>query len=106
MWGTEERLADLFGADAKVDVVRRHFVFRYQSAEHFFDTFTTYYGPTFKAWGALDDEGRTSFRDQLVALANECNRDTRGALAVPSEYLEVVAHARAERASRPHAIDT
>ncbi len=29
-WGTEERLADLFGADTKVDVVRRHFVFRYR----------------------------------------------------------------------------
>ena len=28
-WGTEERLAELFGADTKVDVVRRHFVFRY-----------------------------------------------------------------------------
>ena len=91
-WGTEERLADLFGADTKVDVVRRHFVFRYESADHFFETFKTYYGPTLKAWGALDDEGRTSFRDQLVALANECNRGTSGALAVPSEYLEVVAH--------------
>jgi SAM-dependent methyltransferase len=91
-WGTEERLADLFGPDTKVDVTRRHFVFRYESADQFFETFKTYYGPTLKAWGALDDEGRTSFRDQLVALANECNRNTAGALAVPSEYLEVVAH--------------
>ena len=91
-WGTEERLAELFGDDAKVDVVRRHFVFRYTSAEQFFETFKTYYGPTIRAWGALDEEGRTSFRNQLVALANECNRDTSGALAVPSEYLEVVAH--------------
>ena len=91
-WGTEERLAELFGDDAKVDIVRRHFVFRYTSADHFFETFKTYYGPTLKAWGTLDEEGRTSFRNQLVALANECNRDTSGALAAPSEYLEVVAH--------------
>lgn len=91
-WGTEERIAELFGNDAKIDAVRRHFVFRYTSAEHFFETFKSYYGPTLKAWAALDETGRTSFQTQLVALANECNRDTSGALAVPSEYLEVVAH--------------
>ena len=72
-------------------VTRRHFVFRYRSAEHFFDTFTTYYGPTLKAWGALDDAGRESFRSQLTALPTSTTA-TDGALAVPSEYLEVVAH--------------
>ena len=51
----------------------------------------TYYGPVLRAWGALDEAGRESFRSQLVALADECNRSTNGALAVPSEYLEVVA---------------
>jgi len=91
-WGTEARLTELFGDEAKIDAVRQHFVFRYTSAEHFFETFTTYYGPAVKAWGALDEQGRASFRDQLVALADDCNRDTSGALAVPSEYLEVVAH--------------
>ena len=69
-----------------------HFVFRYRSAEDFFDTFITYYGPTLRAWGALDDAGKESFQTQLVALANEHNRSTSGSLSVPSEYLEVVAH--------------
>ena len=85
-WGTEERLAELFGGDAHVDVTRRHFVFRYQSAQHFFDTFITYYGPTLKAWGALDDAGRESFRSQLVALATSATvtpRRTLGAVGVP-----------------------
>jgi ubiquinone/menaquinone biosynthesis C-methylase UbiE len=92
LWGTEERLGELFGGDAKVEATPRHFVFRYRSAEEFFDTFITYYGPTLRAWDALDESGRQSFREQLLALCNECNRDTSGALAVPSEYLEVVAH--------------
>jgi SAM-dependent methyltransferase len=92
LWGTEDRLTELFGAHARVEVTRRHFVFRYRSADAFFDTFKDYYGPTLRAWDALDDAGRQSFRTQLTALADECNRDTRGALAVPSEYLEVVAH--------------
>ena len=89
-WGTEDRLNEMFGSDAKVEVTRRHYVFRYRSAAEFFETFITYYGPTHKAWGALDDAGKTSFRDQLVALADTHNRNTDGSLAVPSEYLEIV----------------
>src|SRR5205085_12392569 len=89
-WGTEDRLNEMFGDNAKVEVTRRHFVFRYRSSENFFDTFVTYYGPTLKAWAALDEAGRTSFRNQLIGLADEYNRNTEGAMTVPSEYLEVV----------------
>jgi SAM-dependent methyltransferase len=90
-WGTEDRLQQLLGGGAKVDVVRRHFVFRYRSAQEFFETFIAYYGPTVKAWAALDADGQASFREQLVALADGANRSTDGSLAVASEYLEVVA---------------
>jgi SAM-dependent methyltransferase len=91
-WGTESRLNELLGSGAKVEVNRRHFVFRYRSAEDFFSTFITYYGPTLRAWGALDDAGKESFKTQLVALANEHDRSTAGTLSVPSEYVEVVAY--------------
>jgi hypothetical protein len=92
-WGTEAGLAErLSGAD--VHVTRRHFTFRYRSAEHWFDTFREFYGPTLKAWEALDEAGRASFREQLVALADGANRAGSGALAVDSEYLEVVATRR------------
>ena len=93
-WGTEDGLHVLLGADADVSVTRRHFVFRYRSAEHFFSTFQTFYGPVVRAWAALDDEGRASLHDQLIALLSDHNRSTTGALAVPSEYLEVVARRR------------
>ncbi len=89
-WGTDDRLNELFADDAKVEVTRRHFVFRYRSTAAFFETFKTYYGPTLKAWAALDDTGRTSFRNQLIALADQHNRNYDGAMSVPSEYLEVV----------------
>jgi SAM-dependent methyltransferase len=92
-WGTEARLNELFGADCDVEITRKHFVFRYRSAEDYFDTFINWYGPTVKAWAALDDAGKTSFRSQLTGLANAMNRAT-GSLAVPSEYLEVVATKR------------
>ena len=93
LWGTEAQLDTLLGASCTVEATRKDFVFRYRSADDFFDTFITYYGPTFKAWGALDDAGKQSFRSQLVALADGANRAT-GSLAVPAEYLEVVATKR------------
>jgi ubiquinone/menaquinone biosynthesis C-methylase UbiE len=91
-WGTEAALEErLAGADVTVN--RKHFTFRYRSAQDWFDTFITYYGPTLKAWAALDEAGRTSFRDQLLALADGANRRTTS-LAVDAEYLEVVATKR------------
>ncbi len=92
LWGTDARLQQLLGSGATAEITRQHFVFRYRSATHFYDTFQAYYGPIVKASAALDDTGRESLRTQLIALADECNRSTDGALAVPSEYVQVVAH--------------
>jgi SAM-dependent methyltransferase len=93
-WGTEERLEQLLGSGAKVDVTRRHFTFRFRSAEDYFETFKTFYGPLVRAWEALDDDGHESLRSRLVALADDADRGSGDALAVPSEYLEVVATRR------------
>jgi ubiquinone/menaquinone biosynthesis C-methylase UbiE len=90
-WGDPDRLAELFGEAAVLTVSRRHFTFRYASPEAWFETFITYYGPTFKAWGALDDDGKASFRSAMLELARSHNLATDGTLIVPSEYLEVVA---------------
>ena len=89
-WGTEERLRELFGAHAQVEIEHRQFTFRYRSPQEFFETFTMYYGPTERAWTSLDAVGRASLREQLVALATEANRRTDGTLAAPSDYVEVV----------------
>jgi ubiquinone/menaquinone biosynthesis C-methylase UbiE len=91
-WGTEARLAELFGSNVQaIDTQRRDYVFRYRSAQDWLDTFRTYYGPTFKAFGSLDAAGQDAFAGELLALANEHNTSTTGALRIPSEYLEIVA---------------
>ncbi len=91
-WGDEDRLRELFGSDVQsLAVHRRQFVFRYRSAEHWLDTFRAYYGPTLKAFSAVDDAARAALERDLLALANECNTSSTGTLRVPSEYLEVVA---------------
>jgi SAM-dependent methyltransferase len=93
-WGTDARVEELLGGEAKVETERRHFTFRYRSADDFFETFKVFYGPTVKAWAALDADGQRSFRSQLVELAEGANRNTDGALTIDSEYLEVVATRR------------
>jgi ubiquinone/menaquinone biosynthesis C-methylase UbiE len=91
LWGTEARVRELFGSGiAELRTASRHFVFRYRSAEHFLNTFRTYYGPTLKAFEALDDAGRDALAADLLALLDEMNT-SRTHLAVPSEYLEIVA---------------
>jgi len=93
-WGTEARVEELLGGEAKVETERRHFTFRFRSAEDFFETFKEFYGPLVKAWAALDDDGKRSIHEQIVALANGANRNTDGALTIDSEYLEIVATRR------------
>jgi len=90
-WGTEAGIEERLGGACDVAVTRQHFKFRYRSARDFFETFAAFYGPVLKALDALDETGRASLRDQLIALAEDHNRNDDGALTVESEYLEVVA---------------
>jgi SAM-dependent methyltransferase len=91
LWGTEERLRELFGERiAKFEVQRKHFVFRYRSPQHWLDTFRTYYGPTNKAFNAVDADKEESLAADLIGLVQRFNTTTDGAMVVPSEYLEAV----------------
>jgi SAM-dependent methyltransferase len=93
-WGTDDHLEALLGSDCDVEITRRHFAFRFRSAEDFFETFKDYYGPLVKAWENQDDAGKASLRSALVALADQHNRDEHGGLIVDAEYVEVVATKR------------
>jgi SAM-dependent methyltransferase len=95
LWGTRARLDEMFGAQAaSIAAERRVFVFRYFSPEHWLEVFTTFYGPMFKAFAALEGAARTALRDDLLALARDFNRSGNGAMAAPGEYLEVVIQKR------------
>ena len=89
LWGTEARLAQLFGHH-DVTVRRRDFNFRYKSAEHFLEIFRNYYGPTHRAFAALDATKGAALKADLVDLLGRFNRAGKESLVVPSEYLEVV----------------
>jgi SAM-dependent methyltransferase len=91
-WGTEERVRELFGDGvASVQAVRRSFVFRYRSFEHWLAYFRAYYGPVQKAFHALDADRQADYAAELRSLAVQFNWSGDETMVVPSDYLEVVA---------------
>ena len=95
LWGTEERLRELFGSRiAALQAPRRNFMFRYRSPRHWLDTFRTYYGPMHKAFAALDAGKQESLAEDLLGLAQRFNSATDGSMVAPSEYLEAVIRLR------------
>ena len=95
LWGTEQRLRELFGEQiSELSATRRMFVFRYRSAEHWLHVFRTYYGPVLKAFAALDAEGQAGLARDLTEVLERYNQGGSETLAVPGEYLEVVATRR------------
>ncbi|MGC1410319.1 MAG: methyltransferase domain-containing protein [Acetobacteraceae bacterium] len=89
LWGTEQRINDLFKGH---DIVarRRDFDFRYKSADHWLEISRTSFGPTNRAFAALDMVGQEALQAELIDLLGRMNRGGNGTLIVPSEYLEIV----------------
>jgi SAM-dependent methyltransferase len=91
-WGTEEGARELFGDGVTtLRATRRQFVWRFASAQQYLELFRGYYGPTLRAFAALDQAGQKALAGDLIALAERFNRADDGTLLVPAEYLEVVA---------------
>lgn len=93
LWGSEDVVRERFGAgisDLQTTRQSIHFKFPFapaQVVEHFF----VYYGPSFKAFNALDENGQNALRRDLEQHWTAHNLATDGTTDVPSEYLKVVA---------------
>lgn len=91
LWGTEPHLVSLFGAQAAdIRCVRRNFNFRYLSSAHWIQVFRDFYGPTLKAFAALDAAHQSALERDITALLERFNTAGNQSLVVPGEYLEVV----------------
>lgn len=89
LWGTEERLGELFPA-CRVKVSKQIYNFRYKSAYHWLEIFKAYYGPTNRAFAALDAAKQSVLQDDILDLLARMNSGGKDTLIVPGEYLEVV----------------
>jgi ubiquinone/menaquinone biosynthesis C-methylase UbiE len=92
LWGTEEHLRELFGDRIEsLDVMERTFTWRFTSPEELVTFFRLWYGPTLKAFAALEDTKRDALELDLIELANRFDRLGGDAIAVPATYTEAVA---------------
>jgi hypothetical protein len=57
---------------------------------HWIQIFRDYYGPTHKAFAALDAAGQDALGADITSLLNRFNVASLASLVVPGEYLEVV----------------
>ena len=95
-WGDEEtvreRLREEIG-DLKLTRRMCRFEFPFAPPE-VVEHFRTYYGPTQRAFEALDSEGQAALRSDLEQLWSSHNRATDDTTDVEGEYLEVIATKR------------
>jgi SAM-dependent methyltransferase len=95
LWGTEPHIVALFGSEAAdIRCQRKHFNFRYRSAAHWIQVFREFYGPTLKAFAALDGSRQAALEQDIADLLDRINVAGTSSLVVPGEYLEVVIHKR------------
>ena len=52
--------------------------------------FRNYYGPTLKAFAALDETNQRRLADDILTLIASMDRAEDGTMALPSEYPEIV----------------
>ena len=93
LWATEDHLRKLLGDGiSSLEVEEHTFTWRFESAEEFVEFFRSWYGPTLKAFAALEQDGQDALWADLVELARTWDRlDADGAIAIPSAYTEAIA---------------
>jgi SAM-dependent methyltransferase len=95
LWGTDERLRELFGDRiTSLDVNRRTFIQRFRSPRHWLEVFRTYFGPVVRAFEAVGPQGEEALARDLLAVVERFNRSGDATAIFPSVYLEAVATRR------------
>lgn len=95
-WGDEATVRERLGDGvSRLEGTRRMYPMKYPFAPaEVVEFFRTYYGPTHKAFAALDADGQAALRKDLVQLWSDNNRARDGSTHIEAEYLEVTATRR------------
>lgn len=93
LWGDAGTIRErLNGSVADLQLTRRLMTFDFPfGAPEVVETFRRYYGPTHRAFAALDEAGQAALRQELEQLWSAYNQSQNGITRVESEYLEIVA---------------
>jgi ubiquinone/menaquinone biosynthesis C-methylase UbiE len=92
LWGTEPHLKTIFGPAIKsIKSNVRQTIMRFRSPEEKIDVFRAYFGPTVKAFAALDRGKQQELNTQWIDLIRRFDRNKGvGPVAVSADYLESV----------------
>jgi SAM-dependent methyltransferase len=93
LWGDEERVRERLGDGVSEINFERHsivFTFPFGVADTI-EYWREFYGPTHKAFAALDVEGQAALRRDLENLWAENNLADDGSTRIESEYLQITA---------------
>jgi hypothetical protein len=92
LWGTEERLRELFGEGvSELRVERRKSRQAFRSADHYLEFFRAYFGPVKTAFERVGADGEAALEADLRTVLAEANTAGDRALVMEPEYLQVVA---------------
>jgi SAM-dependent methyltransferase len=97
LWGSEERLRELFGPEVRISAPRRSFLWRFPSAEHQADFFASFYGPTNKALATLAPDAAAALKADMVETVRRFDVSDDDTLVLRMDYLEAVMHKPATR---------
>jgi ubiquinone/menaquinone biosynthesis C-methylase UbiE len=92
-WGNEATVEERLGSQVdELHCTRRTITFYFPfSTAATVEYFRTYYGPTLRAFAALNTEAQEALRNDLEQLWSQHNRSQNGVTQVDSTYLEVIA---------------
>lgn len=91
LWGTEERLQELFGNSVNsIQAERRSFAFRFPSPKFFLEHSRVYSGPLVKALEVLQPSRQETLLQDIAEVIDRFNHSGDETMVVSSDYLEVV----------------
>ena len=93
LWGDEETVSERLGQSfTKLQFNKRILTMAFpMNPSDAVEYFRTWYGPTLRAFAALDEAGQAMLRRDLEQLWTEHNCAADGTTSIPAEYLEVIA---------------
>ena len=93
LWGDEATVRERLGENiADLRLTRKMYPIKYPfPPSEVVEFFRTYYGPTNRAFAALDSDKQAALRSDLEQLWSEHNKTSDGGTEIEAEYLEVAA---------------
>jgi SAM-dependent methyltransferase len=92
LWGTEERVRELFGDGiSELRVTRLPSRQAFRSPDHFLEFFRTYFGPVKMAFERVGPDGEEALTADMRAYLEDANTAGDRALVLEPEYLQVIA---------------